>query len=65
MNNLNIQLILLTLICLSGFLVYAALALIGVIILMIFFVPRYGQTHMVVYIGLCSVLGSITVYIGS
>ncbi|XP_078447258.1 putative magnesium transporter NIPA2 isoform X1 [Wolffia australiana] len=44
-----------------GFLTYAGFAFVGVITLMIFIVPRYGQTHMVVYIGLCSIVGSITV----
>ncbi|MQM06149.1 hypothetical protein Taro_038969 [Colocasia esculenta] len=44
-----------------GFLVYAAAVFISVLILIIRFVPRYGHTHMIVYIGLCSLMGSITV----
>jgi hypothetical protein len=33
--------------------------LVGVLIFR--YVPRYGQTHMVVYIGICSLMGSLTV----
>ncbi|XP_051127591.1 probable magnesium transporter NIPA1 [Andrographis paniculata] len=44
-----------------GFLIYAFLVA-GLVVLLIWvFVPRYGQTHMLVYIGICSLLGSLTV----
>lgn len=43
-----------------GFIIYACLVLIVVGVL-IFLVPRYGKTHMVVFIGICSLMGSLTV----
>ncbi|XP_022726740.1 probable magnesium transporter NIPA4 [Durio zibethinus] len=44
-----------------GFLFYAALVLTAVFILIFHFVPQYGQTHIMVYIGVCSLVGSISV----
>ncbi|KAL0403641.1 UNVERIFIED_CONTAM: putative magnesium transporter NIPA1 [Sesamum radiatum] len=44
-----------------GFIVYTIVVLVVVIVLIVFYVPRYGQTHMVVYIGICSLMGSLTV----
>lgn len=44
-----------------GFLVYACLAVALVAFLIIRLVPRYGQTHMIVYVGICSLMGSLTV----
>ncbi|CAI0437643.1 unnamed protein product [Linum tenue] len=44
-----------------GFLVYAALAVIAVSALIFYAVPRYGQTHLIVYVGICSLMGSLTV----
>ncbi|XP_028792333.1 probable magnesium transporter NIPA4 [Neltuma alba] len=44
-----------------GFLIYATIILIAVLILIFHFVPLYGQTHIMVYIGVCSLVGSITV----
>ncbi|XP_010677378.2 probable magnesium transporter NIPA4 [Beta vulgaris subsp. vulgaris] len=44
-----------------GFLVYVVLVLILVFILMVNFVPQYGQTHVMVYIGICSLVGSLSV----
>ncbi|XP_058001266.1 probable magnesium transporter NIPA1 isoform X2 [Hevea brasiliensis] len=44
-----------------GFLVYTGLVLIAVAVLIFRYVPRYGQTHMVVYVGICSLMGSLTV----
>ncbi|TYG84118.1 hypothetical protein ES288_D01G224100v1 [Gossypium darwinii] len=44
-----------------GFLFYAALVLTAVFILIYQFVPQYGQTHIMVYIGVCSLVGSISV----
>ncbi|XP_022748661.1 probable magnesium transporter NIPA3 isoform X2 [Durio zibethinus] len=43
-----------------GFLFYTALVLTAVFILIFHFVPRYGQTHIMVYIGVCSLVGSIS-----
>ncbi|CAN1835263.1 Probable magnesium transporter NIPA2 [Linum perenne] len=44
-----------------GFLVYSALVVIAVSVLIFYCVPRYGQTHMIVYVGICSLMGSLTV----
>ncbi|KAK9671448.1 hypothetical protein RND81_12G030600 [Saponaria officinalis] len=44
-----------------GFLVYAAIVMVAVLVLIFYYVPRYGKTHMIVYIGVCSLMGSITV----
>ncbi|KAA3482174.1 putative magnesium transporter NIPA4 isoform X2 [Gossypium australe] len=46
---------------LAGFLFYIALVLTAVFILIFHFVPQYGQTHIMVYIGVCSLVGSISV----
>ncbi|GAB4848132.1 hypothetical protein Ancab_002798 [Ancistrocladus abbreviatus] len=44
-----------------GFLLYAALVIITVFILIFHFIPQYGQTHIMVYIGVCSLVGSLSV----
>nr|KJB28118.1 hypothetical protein B456_005G028500 [Gossypium raimondii]KJB28120.1 hypothetical protein B456_005G028500 [Gossypium raimondii] len=44
-----------------GFLVYFWVALAVVAVIIFHYVPRYGQTHLVVYIGICSLMGSLTV----
>ncbi|CAM8968963.1 unnamed protein product [Rhodiola kirilowii] len=44
-----------------AFLFYAALVVTVVFILIIHFIPRYGQTHIMVYIGVCSLVGSLSV----
>ncbi|KAL6619194.1 hypothetical protein ACP70R_034333 [Stipagrostis hirtigluma subsp. patula] len=44
-----------------AFLCYAASALAVSLILMLHCAPRYGQTNIVVYVGICSVIGSLTV----
>ncbi|CAM8959878.1 unnamed protein product [Rhodiola kirilowii] len=44
-----------------AFLFYAALVVTSVFILIIHFIPRYGQTHIMVYIGVCSLVGSLSV----
>lgn len=46
---------------LTGFIIYSLIVLALVAILIFVYVPRYGQTHMVVYIGICSFMGSLTV----
>ncbi|GFY89373.1 magnesium transporter, putative [Actinidia rufa] len=43
-----------------GFLFYAALVLTAVFILTLHYVPQYGQTHIMVYIGVCSLVGSLS-----
>ncbi|KAK9725799.1 hypothetical protein RND81_05G170000 [Saponaria officinalis] len=44
-----------------GFLVYAGIVTVMVLVLIFYYVPRYGRSHMIVYIGVCSLMGSITV----
>ncbi|KAI4317353.1 hypothetical protein L6164_025226 [Bauhinia variegata] len=44
-----------------AFLVYISIVVILVSVLIFRYVPRYGQTHMIVYIGICSLMGSLTV----
>ncbi|PIN04665.1 hypothetical protein CDL12_22803 [Handroanthus impetiginosus] len=44
-----------------AFLLYAASAVAVVLVLILYCEPRYGQTNVMVYIGVCSIIGSITV----
>ncbi|WOL16135.1 magnesium transporter NIPA3 [Canna indica] len=44
-----------------GFIVYCCVVVSLVCLLIFHFVPRYGQTHMVVYVAICSLMGSLTV----
>ncbi|XP_057469728.1 probable magnesium transporter NIPA4 isoform X2 [Actinidia eriantha] len=44
-----------------GFLVYATLVTAAVFIIIIHFIPQYGQTHVIAYIGVCSLVGSLSV----
>ncbi|CAI0375223.1 unnamed protein product [Linum tenue] len=44
-----------------AFLFYAALVITAVFVLIFHFVPDYGQTHIMVYIGICSLVGSLSV----
>ncbi|KAJ4966295.1 hypothetical protein NE237_018144 [Protea cynaroides] len=44
-----------------AFLLYTASAIAVVLLLMLHCGPRYGQTNMMVYIGICSIVGSLTV----
>ncbi|KAG2570028.1 hypothetical protein PVAP13_7NG413900 [Panicum virgatum] len=44
-----------------AFMCYAAVVIAIVVILVYRFVPLYGQTHVMVYIGVCSLVGSISV----
>ncbi|KAJ6829743.1 putative magnesium transporter NIPA1 isoform X1 [Iris pallida] len=44
-----------------GFIAYSCVVLLLVVILIIRAVPRYGQTHLLVYVGICSLMGSLTV----
>ncbi|KAF0919304.1 hypothetical protein E2562_029157 [Oryza meyeriana var. granulata] len=43
------------------FLCYAAIAVAVSLFLMIYCAPRYGQMNIMVYVGICSVIGSLTV----
>ncbi|XP_010538920.1 PREDICTED: probable magnesium transporter NIPA3 isoform X2 [Tarenaya hassleriana] len=44
-----------------AFLFYAALVVGAAIVLVVQFIPQYGQTHVMVYIGVCSLVGSLSV----
>jgi len=44
-----------------GFLLYAALVLTAVFVIVFRYIPQYGQTHIMVYIGVCSLVGSLSV----
>ncbi|GKV32234.1 hypothetical protein SLEP1_g40851 [Rubroshorea leprosula] len=44
-----------------GFLFYAALVVTAAFVLIFQFIPQYGQTHIMVYIGVCSLVGSLSV----
>ncbi|KAF3445357.1 hypothetical protein FNV43_RR10533 [Rhamnella rubrinervis] len=44
-----------------AFLLYAGLVIAAVVVLIIHFIPQYGQTHVMVYIGVCSLVGSLSV----
>ncbi|KAE8009019.1 hypothetical protein FH972_005477 [Carpinus fangiana] len=44
-----------------AFLMYAALVIASAFILIFHFIPQYGQTHIMVYIGICSLVGSMSV----
>ncbi|XP_020572042.1 probable magnesium transporter NIPA1 [Phalaenopsis equestris] len=44
-----------------GFIVYSCIAMLVVIILIIKFEKPYGQTNMLIYLGICSLMGSLTV----
>ncbi|THG03899.1 hypothetical protein TEA_016399 [Camellia sinensis var. sinensis] len=43
-----------------GFLLYAAMVLTAVFIIIFHYIPQYGQTHIMVYIGVCSLVGSLS-----
>ncbi|XP_052735175.1 probable magnesium transporter NIPA4 isoform X1 [Vigna angularis] len=45
----------------AAFLLYAALVITATFVLIFHFIPLYGQTHIMVYIGVCSLVGSLTV----
>lgn len=45
----------------TAFLIYVAATLSLVLALILHFEPRYGQTNVLVYLGICSLMGSITV----
>ncbi|KAK4857156.1 hypothetical protein QYF36_025131 [Acer negundo] len=44
-----------------AFLIYGCIVLIVVAILIFKYVPTHGHTHLIVYVGICSLMGSLTV----
>uniref|UniRef100_A0A0R0K2K8 Probable magnesium transporter n=1 Tax=Glycine max TaxID=3847 RepID=A0A0R0K2K8_SOYBN len=44
-----------------GFLIYMCIVVVVVCILIFYCAPRYGTTYLVIYVGICSLTGSITV----
>lgn len=49
------------LVCASGFLVYMSVVLVLCGILVLYLCPRHGQSNILVYISICSLLGAFTV----
>jgi len=45
----------------AAFLIYVMATVSVVLVLIIHFEPRYGQNNMLVYLGICSLVGSLTV----
>lgn len=45
----------------TAFLVYVAATLLIVMALILHFEAQYGQTNLLVYLGICSLMGSLTV----
>jgi hypothetical protein len=46
-----------------AFLLYTASAVAVSLLLILYFEPRHGQTNIMVYVGICSIIGSLTVSI--
>jgi len=46
-----------------AFLLYTASAIAVSLLLILYFEPRHGQTNIMVYVGICSIIGSLTVSI--
>lgn len=44
-----------------GFIIYTCIVVVLVLVLIFRFVPSYGQRYLVIYIGICSLTGSLTV----
>lgn len=44
-----------------AFLLYATSVVVAALLIIIHVVPKYGQTHVIVYIAVCSLMGSLTV----
>ncbi|KAL5012417.1 hypothetical protein ScPMuIL_010968 [Solemya velum] len=44
-----------------GFIVYASLVIVSSLVLIFYFAPRYGKKNVLIYIIICSILGSFTV----
>ncbi|PSS21727.1 Magnesium transporter like [Actinidia chinensis var. chinensis] len=60
-HNLNSVQEIWTLATQPAFLIYVAAALSTVLALILHFEPRYGQTNILVYLAICSLMGSLTV----
>lgn len=44
-----------------AFLFYTAAVMVTVFVIVVHFIPQYGQTHIMAYIGVCSLIGSLSV----
>ena len=51
----------LSLLSITAFLTYAAIAIVVSLVLIIYYAPRYGKTNLMVYIAICSLIGSLSV----
>lgn len=47
--------------CFAAFLFYAALVIAAVFTIISHYIPQYGQTHIICYVGVCSLVGSLGV----
>lgn len=45
----------------TAFLIYVGASVLVVLLLIVYLEPLYGQTNILVYLGICSILGAITV----
>jgi hypothetical protein len=45
----------------SAFLLYVTAVAVSVLLLIFYYVPRYGHTHILIYLGICSLMGSLSV----
>lgn len=45
----------------AAFLLYATLVIVAVVVIIVQYAPKYGQTHIIAYVGVCSLVGSIGV----
>ncbi|PWY99074.1 DUF803-domain-containing protein [Testicularia cyperi] len=48
-----------------GFLSWASICVVASLVLVFYFGPRYGKKHMLVYIGVCSLIGGLSVSVTS
>ncbi|CAL9058772.1 unnamed protein product [Musa banksii] len=44
-----------------AFLCYATIVIAAILVLTFFYIPQYGQTHVMFYVGVCSLVGSLSV----
>ncbi len=45
----------------AAFLLYACVVVIVVLVLIFHYVPQYGHSHVMVYVAICSLMGSLSV----
>lgn len=60
-ENIPLNILISCLFLFSGFLVYASLVIVSSLVLIFYVAPRYGKKNVLIYIIICSILGSLTV----